>query len=138
MIFLAPVNIIAILIAGVVNMAIGFVWYSKALFGKPWMKELGRTEAQIKESSKKMGPFYGVMAVASFVMAFVLANVLYFFNADTVMAAVQTSFWIWLGFVATIGLNMVIFEGKSFRYYGITVGYYLVALIAMGVVLTLI
>ena len=38
---ISELNIWAIIVASVLNMVIGFIWYSMALFGKPWMAALG-------------------------------------------------------------------------------------------------
>ncbi len=46
------VNYISVLLAGVVAMVVGFLWYSPMVLGKPWMKERGFT----KESLKKNRP----------------------------------------------------------------------------------
>lgn len=43
-------NFWAILVAGVINMAIGASWYSKALFGNKWMNYLGFKEEELNPS----------------------------------------------------------------------------------------
>jgi len=43
---------------------------------------------------------------------------------------------VWLGFVATILINPVLFEGKSWTLYLINSGYQLVCLLVAGVILT--
>ncbi len=35
------VNLVAVLVCGVMTMVVGFLWYSPALFAKPWVKEMG-------------------------------------------------------------------------------------------------
>jgi len=131
------VNLMAVIVATIVNIALGFAWYSKSLFGKQWMAELGLTEASLQANKQAMGKTYALMTLASLVMAYVLAHVIAAFQAETLMEGIQGGFWIWLGFIATTALNGVLWEKKSWNFYGITAGYYLVSLCLMGVILTL-
>mgnify|MGYP000498174379 CR=1 FL=1 len=47
------VNYLAVLLAGVVSMVLGFVWYSPAVLGKPWMKERGMSADSLKKAQKE-------------------------------------------------------------------------------------
>ena len=47
---IADLNIWAILVAGVINMAIGATWYSRLLFGTKWMNYLGLKEEDANPS----------------------------------------------------------------------------------------
>ena len=132
------VNYVAVLLAAVSAMVVGFVWYSKAVFGKPWMKASGVTDAQMKAANKNMLAMYVPMYVGAVVTAYVLSMLVDLTNATTVSAAMQVAFWIWLGFIATSFLGSVLFERRSWTYYGITAGYYLVNLLVMSAVLVLV
>ena len=46
-------NYLAIIIAGILNMAIGAAWYSPMLFAKPWMKAMGFDQKAMDASMKK-------------------------------------------------------------------------------------
>jgi hypothetical protein len=131
------VNLMTVVIATVVNIGLGFAWYSKSLFGKAWMRELGLTDATLESMKSSMGKVYALMTLASLVMAYVLAHVVVVFAASTVMDGITAGFWMWLGFIATTSLNPVLWEKKSWTLYGINAGYYLVSLALMGVILTL-
>lgn len=131
------VNWIAIIVSAVVFNAIGFAWYSDSVFGKAWRKESGMTKEQINEGSKNMGKMFVFMAVGSILMAYVMSVVFNAFQTVTVMDALSVAFWLWLGFVATVLLNGVVYEMKSWKYYGINVGYQLLGMLAMGAVIVL-
>ncbi|MEK7185836.1 MAG: DUF1761 domain-containing protein [Patescibacteria group bacterium] len=133
------VNYLAIVIAGIVSMALGFIWYHPIVLGKPWMKEKGFTPESLKKSQKEMGKFYGVSFVVSLITAYVLAHVIvmsenYFHNA-MLMTGLMTAFWSWLGFMMPVQLNGTIFGDKNFKLFGIDTGYQLVSILAMGAVL---
>ena len=52
-------------------------------------------------------------------------------------AGLQGGFWNWLGFVMPVTLGIVLWEGKSWKLFGINAGYYLVSLPIMGVILAM-
>lgn len=133
------VNFIAVLVASVVTMAIGFFWYSPMLFGKPWMKLMGYTDASIKEAKKEMGKTYAISFVLTLVSAYVLSHVMglsdNFYHYSRIMTGVSTAFWMWLGFVAPVQMTDVLFGKKVWKLFGINTGYQLASLLAMGVVI---
>ena len=47
------INLIAVLLAAVAMMAVGFFWYSPKGFGKQWMQLSGITPDKISEAKKK-------------------------------------------------------------------------------------
>lgn len=130
------VNWLAILAAAVVYNVIGFAWYSDALFAKQWRKESGVSTSDVKNAN--MGRMFAFMAVQSLVMGYVLSVVLKTFGVSDLGAALTASFWVWLGFVATVMLNFVNYEGKSWNYFAINAGYQLVGLLVMGAVLVMV
>lgn len=132
---LENINYIELLAAGVSAMVVGFVWYSMQVFGKTWLKEVGLTQADMKEGMKDMPKTYGLMYVGALVQAYVLSILLSVFGAADYMAAAQVAFWAWLGFVATVKLGDVLFERRSWTYWGINAGYQLVTMVVMSAVL---
>ncbi len=135
------VNYLAIILAAVANMVIGFLWYSEMLLGKPWMKAMGYTKEALKAEQKKMGKFYGLSFVVAIITAFVLSHVMTmsenFFHYDMLSTGLISAFWMWLGFVMPVQLTGEIFGSKNWKLFGINTGYQLVALLAMGVVIAL-
>lgn len=131
-------NIWAVLVCAAINMVLGMVWYSPKVFGTAWMKGLGKSMADIekvKGKGKGMGSSYALMAVSAVVMAYVLAHFVDFAQAKTVAEGLQTGLWAWLGFVGPVMLGGVLWEGKSWKFYCISAGYYLVSLLIFGALL---
>lgn len=126
------VNLMAVVAAAVVQMVLGFFWYSPALFGKQWMGYMGKTEEEIKSGAN--ASMYTWMALVSLVTAYVLAHFVQYTDS-TALAGMQTGFWLWLGFVATYGVSAVLFEGRPRGLYYINMGYQVVALVLMGALL---
>lgn len=135
------VNYLAVLLAGVASMAIGFLWYSPMVLGKQWMKERGLSAEKLKADQKEMGKWYAVSFVVSLITAYVLAHVMAlseaYYGNPMLMTGLLTAFWSWLGFVMPVQLTAQIFGDKNMKLFGIDTGYQLVSLLAMGVVLAL-
>ena len=123
------INLLAVLVAAVINMALGALWYSKALFADQWVKATGKSIKQMQENA---GPGYGITAVGSLVMALMLAYVLGWVGAATFIGGATTGLIIWVGFVATTHAANYVFEGRSLNLYAINLGYFLVTLVLMG------
>ncbi len=133
------VNYIALLIAGIAAMAVGFLWYGPMLFGKPWMKLMGYTKESMEKAKKEMGKMYAISFVLTLLMAYVLSHVITlssnFFHYDRLTTGLTTAFWMWLGFVMPVQATDVLFGGKKWKLFAINTGYQLVSLLVMGVVL---
>jgi hypothetical protein len=122
------INWLAVLVAGISAFLLGGVWYSRALFGKAWMKENGLSPEQIQKGNK--GKIFGWAFVLSLVMAanlgMFLGDPTYKWNAG-LLYGFLTGVWIFCG-IAIVAL----FEQKSSRYIFINGGYMLLALTLMG------
>lgn len=129
------VNWIAIIISTVIAMAVGTFWYSPVGFGKQWMKLIGMTKEKMDGSKANMPVIYGAQIVASIVTAYVLSQIIAFAGITDFIGGAIVGFWVWLGFVATVMLGGVLYEGRSLNLYWLNVGYQLVVFVLMGAVL---
>ena len=132
------VNLLAMLVAAISTMAVGFLWYSPILFAKPWMREMGydlNDEKKVKEMQKNAGPAYLGSFVASLVAAFVLALLFHWIHVQNWQFGMLVGFHVWLGFVATVQLTGVLFMKQSMKLFAINTGYQLVCYLAMGAIL---
>lgn len=123
------INVMGIVIAVIVSMIIGGVWYG--VFAQQWMKALDKKKSQMNGAASA----YILQAVYAAVMAYVLAHIVDYANASTIMAGMQTGFWIWFGFVATTTAGANLWEGKSWDLWLINNGNYVLTLMAMGAIL---
>lgn len=130
------VNWVAIVAAVIVNMVVGFIWYSPALFAKEWAKLTGRKMNEMGDGTKG----YILTTAGAFVQAYILLHFVafaaYFYPTYSNMSVgIMTAFWAWLGFVAIPqGVNMV-FAGTRKKLWAINTGYFLVVLLINGVLL---
>lgn len=131
------INLWAVLAAALASMVIGGLWYSPLLFGKSWIKMMGWSSSTLKSMQKSAGPSYAVGFLNSLVMAYVLAHFVDLSRATDSQGALVLAFWVWLGFVATVQLGSVLWEGRSIKLWGLNAAYFLVSLSVMSLVLTL-
>jgi hypothetical protein len=131
------INYLAVLVAAIAAMAIGFLWYGP-LFGKEWARLMGFGKLSKKElenmkaKGKKAMPF---QFAASLIMSYILAHFVDYTQAATFMDGAVAGTWLWLGFIATVQIGSVLWEGKPVKLYAINTLHYLVALIVMGGIL---
>jgi hypothetical protein len=130
-------NVIAVIVAAVIPMVVGMLWYSPVLFAKKWMALIGKTEEEIKKEGP--GKAYALSFIASIVMAYVMAHLVTYSSTFTgstgIAAGLETGFWSWLGFVVTTNSASVLFEFKPRGLYFINMGYQLVSMLLMGALL---
>ena len=126
------VNLVHVVIAAIASMVVGALWYSPALFAKPWMQLVGKSQEDLKKGATQG---YIVSAIAALVTAYVLAHFAVYAGAKTWQDGVITGFWAWLGFVATTKTVEVVFEGRRKKLLAINIGQHLVGLVVMGAIL---
>lgn len=125
------INYLAVLVAAVSNFALGALWYSRALFGIPWMQASGMTEERAREAN--MGRIFGLAFVLELAAAFVLAL---FIGPGAglhlgVLAGVLVGF-----FWVSGGMGVIyLFEQRPLKLWLVNAGYMTVAFGLMGAIL---
>lgn len=131
------INFLALLVAALIPMVLGSIWYGP-LFGKKWMALEEKMEEELRASFNPTKS-YGITFVFAFVMAFVLTHVLNAwedaYSVNGLTAGIQAGFWMWLGFVVTIGWQNVAFSGQKLPLWVLNTLYNLITLMAMGALL---
>src|SRR3984957_11664981 len=105
------------------------IWYSPALFAKPWMAALG-----IVPSGPKKGLAAGMISsfLGDLLVAFILLHFVLWSGAQTVGTGAFVGFLAWLGFIAATQFPQSIYEGRPPRLFAINSGYWLVGLLIIG------
>ena len=133
-------NLLAILVAAISTMFVGFIWYSPILFAKAWMREMGydpNDKASADKMRKSAGPAYAGSFVASLISAFILAMFLHHMQVHDLEYGLLVGSHVWLGFVATVQLTGALFTKQSMKLFAINTGYQLVCYLVMSAILTL-
>ena len=118
---------VTVLVAAILNMLIGYFWYSKWLFGDLWKK--------LKNINHTAKP-NNIVFIYSFVVSVVIAYFLAFFESyigiTTVSDGMFIGFCVWLGFVVTTLISAVIWEKQPFQLFAIHAGYKLLSFLVMS------
>ena len=131
---LGSINYIAVVVAIVVNMALGAAWYSPLLFAKPWMAANDLTEESIREGGSPTRG-YIVALIASIVIAFAIALFGQASGVDTAVEGLLLGLAAGLGFVATTFAANYIFESRPLKLYLINAGYPIVSFTLIGLLI---
>jgi Protein of unknown function (DUF1761) len=151
------INFLALLVAAISTLLVGFIWYNPKVFGTIWMKESGMTEEKMKGAN--MALIFGLSVLYAFFISFILQMVtIHQFGAlgmiggdPTIAKPSYAAFMVDYGnafrsfkhvalhgfmtglFLAlpVIGTN-ALYERRSFRYTLITGGFWIVCFMIMG------
>jgi Protein of unknown function (DUF1761) len=119
----------AVLVSALLLWLLGAVWYSPALFAKPWMAALG-----ILPGGHKKGLALGMISsfVGDLLVALVLLHFVLWSEAATYPAGALVGFLCWLGFFAATQFPQGIYESRPGKLFVINAGYWLVGLLIIG------
>ncbi len=127
------INWLAVVLATAGAMATGFVWYSPALFVKPWMRELGKSPAQMGNPAKSMLTAVVMHLVTATCMAFLFGQL----DVQGVPDAIATATLLWAGFSGATQFATDRFQGATVKLSLIVGGHALVTFWVMGTILVL-
>jgi uncharacterized protein DUF1761 len=102
------VNYLAVIVAAIVAVVIGFIWYAPPVFGTRWMAMIGKTQAELGQP----GPSFALAIVAALVNAGVLVVLARSTHAATIGDGIVLGILAWLGFMGTITLAQGLFEKR--------------------------
>lgn len=129
------INYLAVALAVVAAMAVGFAFYHPRVAGRQWQMLTGR-QGDLQPAGATT---YLVAAVASFVTAWVLAGSAYlsqeFYGSGFLVNSLVTAWILWAGFTAARMLVHNLFDGRSLRLTALTAGHELLAVTAMALVI---
>ncbi len=154
------INFIALLVAALSTLVVGFVWYNPKVFGTIWMRETGMTEEKAKGAN--MALMFGMSFVYAFFIAFILQMLVVHqwgaigmvggdptlakpsyaaFMADYGIAFRTFKHGMLHGFMTglflalpVIGTN-ALYERRSWKYVLIAGGYWVVSCMIMGAII---
>jgi hypothetical protein len=126
------VNWLAVVVAAAVNIALGFAWYSRAVFGNRWAKLAG---VNIEQMSGGPSPMYAITVVAALVAAYVTALFVQGFGASTLVEGALVGALAWVGFIVPATVVDYLFVGRPRDLWVLNMGSQLVAFVLMGAIL---
>ncbi len=125
------INHIAVLVCAVMSLVIGGLWWSPLLFARPWQREVGLSDEQLKQMNP--AKTFGI----TFVLAYLAAYNLAFFLGDGsttwkwgIAAGLLAAFW-----AISMYIIISVFEQRSLKLMLINSGYIAVYFALIGFIL---
>ena len=132
------VNLFAVLVAGIVPMIVGALWYGP-VFGQRWMALMETTEEELREGFNPLKT-YGASFVLALVTAYVIAQLVAELGGDgggSAMVGVHIALMALIAFVLPVSHQSVTFEGRKAGLAWLNIGYNGVALMGQAVVIAM-
>jgi hypothetical protein len=125
-------NYAAVFIAAIAYWLLGAVWYG-VLFSKPWMA----LENISIEQAKSMNPVlpYVITFVLNLLIAYALAQICIWRNANTAGRGASVGVLLWIGFVGPITYTTYMYEMRPKELFAINQFYPLAGLVLMGAII---
>jgi hypothetical protein len=125
-------NLWAVLVAALAFWMLGAVWYSPALFAKPWMAALG-----VSPDGPKKGFAAAMISslIGNLLSAFVLLHFILWSASDSMATGAFIGFLCWLGFFVGVQFPQSLYEKRPMVVFAINAGYWFVGLVGLGALL---
>ena len=125
-------NYAAVVVAAIAYWILGGVWYA-VLFSKPWMA----LENISIEKANSMNPVlpYVITFVLNLLIAYALAQICIWRNANTIGRGASVGVLLWIGFVGPITFTTYMFEMRPKELFAINQFYPLAGLVLMGAII---
>jgi len=125
-------NYAAVFISALAYWLLGAVWFG-VLFNKPWMA----LENITMEQAKSMNPVlpYVVSFLLNLLIAYALAQVCIWRNANTTGRGASVGVLLWIGFIGPITYTTYMYEMRPKELFAINQFYPLAGMVLMGAIL---
>lgn len=129
------INYLAVIVCALASMIIGSLWYGP-LFGKAWMKEVGKTKEELTADFNPMKT-YGQALIGSFFTILILAYLISLTGALEIIDGIRIALATWFGFTLATGYVTALFEGSSKKLLLINAFYNLAVLLVSAIIIIL-
>ena len=129
------VNYLAVLVAAVAYWVLGALWYSGPLFGRAWMRGIGKTEEQIRSEFSPLNLLWAF--ILGFIAAYGIARIMAWTGGASVSAGIEIGLLTGVSFgVATLATHDVM-EGRPRVLTAINALYTILGFLLMGLIIGL-
>jgi surface polysaccharide O-acyltransferase-like enzyme len=126
------INYLAVVVSAVVYWLVGGLWYG-LLFGPRWMALENLTAEQGKSMNAAL--LYIITFVLNLLIAYVLANLCSWRNANTAARGAAIGLLLWIGFIGPVTYTTYMYEMRPVELFAINECYPLAGLVLMGIIL---
>lgn len=129
-------NYVAVLVVTVIGFLLGWLWYSPALFAKPWMAEMKFTEESMKAAmAQGMAKKFAKGFLFTLLSTFALAVLIKAHGSDGWLKGAEFGAFVGLLIVGARMFNGGVWENRSLRLQAINLGHEVVLFAVQGAIL---
>ena len=125
-------NYLAVIVAAIAYWLLGAIWYG-VVFGEAWMA----LEHMTPEQARSMNPVlpYVITLLLNVLIAYALAQICIWRNADTLGRGASVGVLLWIGFVGPVTFTTYMYEMRPKELYAINQFFPLAGFVLMGAIL---
>jgi surface polysaccharide O-acyltransferase-like enzyme len=125
-------NYLAVIVAAIAYWLLGAIWYG-VVFGEAWMA----LEHMTAEQARSMNPVlpYLITLALNVLIAYALAQICIWRNANTLGRGASVGVLLWIGFVGPVTFTTYMYEMRPKELYAINQFFPLAGFVLMGAIL---
>jgi len=125
-------NYLAVIVAAIAYWLLGAIWYG-VVFGEAWMA----LEHMTPEQARSMNPVlpYVITLALNVLIAYALAQICIWRNANTLGRGASVGVLLWIGFVGPVTFTTYMYEMRPKELYAINQFFPLAGFVLMGAIL---
>jgi surface polysaccharide O-acyltransferase-like enzyme len=125
-------NYLAVIVAAIAYWLLGAIWYG-VVFGEAWMA----LEHMTAEQARSMNPVlpYVITLALNVLIAYALAQICIWRNANTLGRGASVGVLLWIGFVGPVTFTTYMYEMRPKELYAINQFFPLAGFVLMGAIL---
>lgn len=119
-------NVIAIIVAWIISLAVGSFWYSPAGFGKLWSRLSGVDMMKMPKDLANKAILS--IAISSFIQAVALAIIVNSVEANTALDGLKAGLFLWAGFTAATTVGNNLYSRLSWKFWWLNASFFLIVM----------
>jgi hypothetical protein len=132
---LSDINFLAVAVSAVIYWILGGVWYA-AVFTKSYQAALNFSEAEKARATKEFPKALAAHFVSGLISSLIIAMLVKGLGVSSLMGGMGYGLLLWLAFAFTTNLNYLMFERRPASLFYINNGFFLLAFVVIGGVLS--
>jgi hypothetical protein len=124
----SDINYLAVIVAWLVHIVLGLIWFRPELFGKEWSRLTGK---ELKPEKK----WLVLATIGHFLMIFVLVVLIKLTNSGNGFSGMFIGLLGWIGFVVPLESGELVWEKIPFRLFLLRIGNQLLGMSVSGFIL---
>lgn len=128
------INYWAVVVAWLVNIVVGAMWYSPSGFAKSWEKHTGIDIMKIPQ--KKATKIVVFVALSAIFQALTLAVILHSLSVTTATNGLLVGLLLWFGLTAATTVGVTLYSNRGWKFLWLNSSYFLLVMAVNSVILS--